>query len=284
MVKKLLGTLLLALALPAFADTEIRQSTSRDVRICGVVSISDGITPVTSLALGTADEAEALREGTATLDISGATFSAITGADGCYDLTLDATATNTVGALVVVIQDDSLVYPVVERFTVLEESVYDNFYASGATLETSADVADAVRGEPCGTETADTLGDLICNDVEQTAIAVGTDGSGLTEAGGTGDHLTAVQLGTDAVDADALAATAAAEIWDVQCEDQSGGYSCRETMSLLLAEAMGTCTYTAATRTFVCSDPSGSETRFTLVYGTDLDGDRTTSTPAPFTP
>lgn len=36
-------------------------------------------------------------------------------------------------------------------------------------LETAADVADAVRTEPCGTETADTFGDLICNDIETIA-------------------------------------------------------------------------------------------------------------------
>ena len=67
-------------------------------------------------------------------------------------------------------------------------------------------------------------------------------------------------------------------------EDQGSAYSAREVLSLLLSEAMGTCTYTTATRTWVCKDPSGTETRFTLVYGTELDGDRSSSTPAPVTP
>lgn len=39
------------------------------------------------------------------------------------------------------------------------------------TLETSSDIADAVRSEPCGTETGDTLGDLICNDIEDLIAA-----------------------------------------------------------------------------------------------------------------
>ena len=93
-----------------------------------------------------------------------------------------------------------------------------------------------------------------------------------------------VVLAANSITATALADTATAEIWAVQCEDQSGGYTCREAMSLLLAEAMGTCVYTSSTRTWVCKDPSGTETRFTVVYGTDLDGDRDTSTPAPMTP
>ncbi len=73
-------------------------------------------------------------------------------------------------------------------------------------------------------------------------------------------------------------------ITTAQCEDQGVGYTCREAISLLLAEALGTCVYTSGTRTWVCKDPSGAETRLTVVYGAELDGDRTTSTPAPMTP
>ena len=117
----------------AEAHRPIRQSTSKVVRVCGVVAVGDGFTPVTTLALSTADEAEALRDNTATLDISGATWAAITGADGCYSLPLDTTATNTVGELVVAIQDDSLTLPVWEMFQVVEEAVYDRDYAASAT-------------------------------------------------------------------------------------------------------------------------------------------------------
>lgn len=127
-----LATTLLVLSSIADAQTPLRQSTSRVVRICGAVAVGDGFTPVTTLDVSTADEAEALRDNTATLDISGATFAAVTGADGCYSLTLDATATNTVGELVVVIQDDSLILPLKRTFQVVEESVYDNVYAAAA--------------------------------------------------------------------------------------------------------------------------------------------------------
>jgi len=71
--------------------------------------------------------------------------------------------------------------------------------------------------------------------------------------------------------------------WNFQVEDQGGGYTAKEVMSILLAEAAGTAVYTAATRTWQVKDPSGGETRFTIVYGGELDGDRVTSTPAPVT-
>jgi len=96
--------------------------------------------------------------------------------------------------------------------------------------------------------------------------------------------LGASEIGPDAIGASELATDAVNEIWTASCEDQGGGYSCQEAVSLLLAEAMGTCTYTPGTRTFVCNDPSGTEVRFTLVYGAALNGDRSSSTPTPFTP
>lgn len=137
----------------------LRQSTSVVVRIGVAVAVGDGFTPVTTLALSTADEAELLKAaGAATVDISGATFAAITGADGWYDLTLSATDTNTVGTLDVVVNDDSLILPIFARFQVIEEAAYDAIYAASAP------------------------GPLAAND----------NGSGLTEAGGTGDQLTAL--------------------------------------------------------------------------------------------
>jgi hypothetical protein len=110
----------------------LRQSTSVVVRVGPAVAVADGFTPVTNLAVSSADEAEALRANTATLDISGATFAAVTGADGWYSLTLDTTATNTVGVLDIVINDDSLILPIFARFQVVEEAVYDQMFAASA--------------------------------------------------------------------------------------------------------------------------------------------------------
>src|SRR3990167_5081894 len=119
----------------------LRQSTQIVVRVGPAVAVADGFTPVTTLDVSTADEAEALRAGTATLDISGATFAAVTGADGWYDLTLTTTATNTVGELIVVIQDDSLMLPIFATFQVIEEAAYDAIYAASASPATAAGVS-----------------------------------------------------------------------------------------------------------------------------------------------
>lgn len=53
--------------------------------------------------------------------------------------------------------------------------------------------------------------------------------------------------------------------------------SLREALCVLLAEASGRADYTTGTSTWVVKDRSNTQTRLTLVYGTD-DGDRSTST------
>src|SRR3990167_9520300 len=116
----------------------LRQSTQIVVRVGPFVDVGDGFTPETGIDLTTADEAEALRAGTATLDISAATWAAVTGADGWYDLTLTTTATNTVGELVIVVQDDSVCLPVFNFFQVIEENVYDALYVASADLHTAS--------------------------------------------------------------------------------------------------------------------------------------------------
>src|SRR3990167_6349630 len=116
----------------------LRQSTQIAVRIGPFVDVGDGFTPETGVTLSGADEAEALRAGTATLDISAATWAADTGADGWYSLTLTTTATNTVGELVIVVQDDSVCLPVFNVFQVIEEAAYDALYAASADLHTAS--------------------------------------------------------------------------------------------------------------------------------------------------
>lgn len=112
----------------------IRQSTQIKVRIGPAVAVGDGFTPVTTLTLSGADEAELLKaDGAATVDIGAATFAAVTGADGWYDLTLTTSHTDTVGELVVVVNDDSLILPIYQRFQVVEEAVYDALFAASAT-------------------------------------------------------------------------------------------------------------------------------------------------------
>lgn len=111
----------------------LRQNATHKV-ICGpFVDVTDGATKETGVLLSTADQAEALRhDGTTVVDISGYTWAAITTMDGYYNLTLQTGITDTVGHLVIDIADVSVCLPVREEFTVLEEEVYDAYFASGA--------------------------------------------------------------------------------------------------------------------------------------------------------
>jgi hypothetical protein len=249
----------------------VRQNATHKVVVGPAVAVGDGFTPVTTLALGTADEAEVILHDNGTVvDISAYTFAAITTADGYYHLTLQSGITSTVGHVTVVINDDSLILPLRADFTVVEEAVYDALFAAAApgylqpttaarTLDvnangeagldfdnTSGTIDAAQLGADCITEAkiaddaiaaehiatgaivaatfaagainaaaiansainaatfdpdvdAEILSYIVddATKIDASALntasgAIGSDGSGLTEAGGTGDHLSAV--------------------------------------------------------------------------------------------
>ena len=111
----------------------IRQGATHKVVIGPAVAVGDGFTPVTTLALTTADEAEAILHDNGTVvSISAYTWAAITTADGYYHLTLQSGISNTVGHLTIVINDDSLCLPIWKEFTVMDTAAYDAMYADGA--------------------------------------------------------------------------------------------------------------------------------------------------------
>src|SRR3990167_3300643 len=100
----------------------VRQGATHKI-LCGpAVAVGDGFTPVTTLALTTADEAEVILHDNGTVvDISAYTWAAITTADGYYHLTLQSGISGTVGHVTVVVNDDSLCLPLKAEFTVIEE-------------------------------------------------------------------------------------------------------------------------------------------------------------------
>lgn len=183
----------------------LRQSTQVVVRIGPAVAVADGFTPVTTLALGTADEAELLKAaGAATVSIAGNTFAAITGADGWYDLTLSTTDTNTVGTLEVVINDDSLCLPIHARFQVVEEAAYDAIYAASAAPATAAGVSavetdtqdlQSKLGTPSDLGGGATVAANLVT-IEGQTDDIGAAGAGLT-ALATAAALATVQADTD---------------------------------------------------------------------------------------
>ena len=149
-------------------------------------------------------------------------------------------------------------------------------------LSTAADIKEEVRvqledtaigGAPTSGSVAERVATM--DDAYTAARAVFLDNLDFTLE----SDIAAAQAATDA-----LNNITAASVWAVQCEDQGAGYTAQEIMSLLLAEAAGTAVYTSGTRTWVVKDPSGTETRLTVIYSAELDGDRSTSTPAPMTP
>jgi len=108
----------------------LRADTLTEVTIGPAVAVGDGFTPVTTLSIAAADEAEIIKHGaTATTAIAG-TLQAITGADGYYALDLSTTDTNTEGRLVLLINDDSLILPIRHEFMVVNANVYDALFAA----------------------------------------------------------------------------------------------------------------------------------------------------------
>ena len=92
---------------------------------------TNGVTPETGITLGAADQAEILKaNGVATVDISGATWAAVTGCDGWYDLTITTSYSDTLGHLTVVVQDESVSLPVFGEFEVVTANYWDSKYST----------------------------------------------------------------------------------------------------------------------------------------------------------
>ena len=153
-----------------------------------------------------------------------------------------------------------------------------NDIATHTALHTAVDATSKyiITNEPCAVLTIDNAGRVLANS-DQIENSDATD-----QINAAAD--TALTDYDAATGTEIAAVPTTAEIWNVICEDQGTPVTCRELLSILLAEAAGTAVYTSGTRTWVVKDPSGTETRLTIVYGAELDGDRDTSTLAPMTP
>src|SRR3990172_1607734 len=121
------------MALPLKADTVT------EVTIGPAVAVADGFTPVTSLTIAGADEAEIIKHGATTTTAITGTLAAITGADGYYALDLVAGDVDTGGRLVILINDDSLILPIRHEFVVLNANVFDSLYGAAALDQLQVD-------------------------------------------------------------------------------------------------------------------------------------------------
>lgn len=157
MMKKLLFILIfLLMSTQAYATLILKADTGVDISVGPFMDISNAVTPETGITLGAADQAELLKpDGAATVDISGRTWAAVTGADGWYDLTLTTADTNTEGPITIVIQDASVCLPVFVKAQVVNANVYDSIYAAATTDYLQVDLLQMGGGAQSATDLKD---------------------------------------------------------------------------------------------------------------------------------
>ncbi|MCP4127337.1 MAG: right-handed parallel beta-helix repeat-containing protein [Gammaproteobacteria bacterium] len=123
----------------------LKQSTAVDVLIGPFVDDTDGKTAEAALTLAQADIK--LSKNGQTLAQKNDSTSATTDADGYYNCELDATDTNTVGQLTVIVHESGAL-PVRLDYHVVEEAVYDAMYgASAAGPSTVSDLGTVQTGD-----------------------------------------------------------------------------------------------------------------------------------------
>lgn len=113
----------------------LKQSTAIDVLIGPFLDETDGVTVEDSLTIAQAD-VRLSKNGQNMAQKNDAT-SCVHDEIGYYNCELDATDTNTVGTLVLAVNESGAL-AVRQDFQVVEEAVYAAFYASSATLNVNA--------------------------------------------------------------------------------------------------------------------------------------------------
>jgi hypothetical protein len=157
-------------------STWLKQSTSVDRGIGPFVDQSDGNTPETTLTITQPDIRLKKNGGAWAQKAAAQTLSHEE--NGWYEVTLDATDTDTLGELIVAVHESGAL-PVYRYFTVVPANVYDSFVLGSDTLqvEATALAADAITAASIA---ADALGSS-----ELAAGAVTEIQSGLTTTSST---------------------------------------------------------------------------------------------------
>ena len=135
----------------------LRADTSANLHVGPVVSVSDGVTPVTTLSLATADEKGLIKNGATTrVDTSADTLTAIASADGYYYFVATTSHTDTEGPLTLFIGDDSLCLPVRHDWMVVNANVYDSLFAASGTdlLDVNVEEINANTSAPANLQLA----------------------------------------------------------------------------------------------------------------------------------
>jgi hypothetical protein len=173
----------------------LKQSTaSQSVIIGPFIDDTDGKTAETGLTISNTD----IR-----LSKNGANIVAKNSGGGTHDelgyytITLDATDTNTVGRLQLVVQETGAL-PVYHEFQVLEETVYDALYGSGATgylqPTTAGRTLDVTAGGCAGIDWANVEAPTTTVDLSNTSINLCDTVTTNTDMRGTDSAATAAEL------------------------------------------------------------------------------------------
>jgi hypothetical protein len=194
----------------------LRQSTAVDIALGPFVDATDGVTAETALTISQADVRLKKNAG-AWAQVNDAT-SAAHEENGWYEKELDATDTDTVGILVVAVNESGAL-PVWREFQVVEEAVFDRDYAaSGTGIVGTAQTGDSFArlGAPAG---ASVSADVAAVKVDTAAILVdtGTTLDGRIPAALVGGRM---DVSVGAMAANVMTAAAAAA--DLTTELQSG--------------------------------------------------------------
>ena len=127
----------------------LRQSTAVDIGIGPFVDATDGVTAETGLTISQADVRLKKNNG-AWAQVNDNT-SATHEENGWYEKELDATDTNTVGILLIAVNESGAL-PVWQEYQVVEEAVYDALFAASAPGYGTAQTGDSFArlGAPAG--------------------------------------------------------------------------------------------------------------------------------------
>lgn len=180
--------------------TRLKKSTAKIVRVGPALDVTDGVTPETGITLSGADSAALCKSDGTVTSITSNTWSAVSGMDGYYNLTLTAANVDTVGQLMISILDAGTMFPIKAEFEVVDGTVYDTFVSGDEPIATEASIADAICDEALsGHTTAGTVGKAISDIIEDTA-AMATTINARIEAYGL-DHLVSTSVvGADVAD------------------------------------------------------------------------------------
>jgi hypothetical protein len=159
----------------------LKEDTAVVVNIGILLAYNSDITPVTTATLSAADDAVIRKNGGASIDISGNTFTAAANADGHYSLSLTASNTDTPGILDVILRDDSVFKPVSFSFQVVPANVYDSLFGGTDNLEVDVLLWDGGAASALLTDADSIRADVISIDgVEGYAAKLGAGAAGIS--------------------------------------------------------------------------------------------------------